>query len=59
VRWSQYFINTLRDVPARPAVIRQKFMMRARMIRKVAAGICTYVMAWKFNCRRRPKELER
>ncbi len=39
MRWSQYFINTLREVPADADVISQKLMMRAGMIRKVAAGI--------------------
>src|SRR5205823_13954305 len=41
MRWSQYFINTLREVPADADVISQKLMMRAGMIRKVAAGIYT------------------
>src|SRR6476659_9129319 len=43
MRWSQYFINTLREVPADADVISQKLMMRAGMIRKVAAGIYTYL----------------
>src|SRR5438270_1182584 len=43
MRWSQYFINTLREVPADADVISQKLMMRASMIRKVAAGIYTYL----------------
>src|SRR3954468_15902002 len=43
MRWCQYFINTLREVPADADVISQKLMMRASMIRKVAAGIYTYV----------------
>ena len=38
-----YFINTLREVPADADVISQKLMMRAGMIRKVAAGIYTYL----------------
>src|SRR5258707_10151859 len=41
MRWSQYFINTWREVPADADVISQKLMMRAGMIRKVAAGIYT------------------
>src|SRR5436305_3120659 len=41
MRWSQYFLNTLREVPADADVISQKLMMRAGMIRKVAAGIYT------------------
>src|SRR5260370_33037125 len=43
MRWSQYFINTLREVPADADLISQKLMMRAGMIRKVAAGIYTYL----------------
>src|SRR4030067_1576988 len=39
MRWSRYFINTLREVPSDADVISQKLMMRAGMIRKVAAGI--------------------
>ena len=43
MRWSQSFIVTLREVPADADVISQKLMMRASMIRKVAAGIYTYL----------------
>ncbi|HVR39936.1 MAG TPA: proline--tRNA ligase [Thermoanaerobaculia bacterium] len=43
MRWTRYFINTLREVPADADVISQKLMMRAAMIRKVAAGIYTYL----------------
>ncbi|HUF16407.1 MAG TPA: proline--tRNA ligase [Thermoanaerobaculia bacterium] len=43
MRWSQYFINTLREIPADADVISQRLMMRAGMIRKVAAGIYTYL----------------
>jgi prolyl-tRNA synthetase len=43
MRWSRYFINTLRESPADADVISQKLMMRAAMIRKVAAGIYTYL----------------
>src|SRR5436305_15097294 len=43
MRWSQYFINTLREVPADADVISPKLMMRGGMIRKVAAGIYTYL----------------
>ncbi|PYQ30579.1 MAG: proline--tRNA ligase [Acidobacteria bacterium] len=43
MRWSRYFINTLREVPADAEVISQRLMMRAGMIRKVAAGIYTYL----------------
>ncbi|MEK6373735.1 MAG: proline--tRNA ligase [Acidobacteriota bacterium] len=43
MRWTKYFINTLREVPADADVISQKLMMRAGMLRKVAAGIYTYL----------------
>src|SRR5512138_2884552 len=43
MRWSRYFINTLREVPADADVISQKLLMRAGMPRKVAAGIYTYL----------------
>ncbi len=43
MRWSQTFIVTLREVPADADVISQKLMMRAGMLRKVAAGIYTYL----------------
>src|SRR5207253_8428353 len=41
--WSQYFLYTLREDPADADVISQKLMMRAGMLRKVAAGIYTYL----------------
>ncbi|HEV2720533.1 MAG TPA: proline--tRNA ligase [Thermoanaerobaculia bacterium] len=43
MRWSHSFIYTLRESPADADVISQKLMMRAGMIRKVAAGIYTYL----------------
>src|SRR3954449_12125027 len=43
MRWTSYFLNTLREVPSDADVISQKLMMRAGMIRKVAAGIYTYL----------------
>jgi prolyl-tRNA synthetase len=43
MRWTQYFIVTLREVPADADVVSQKLMMRAGMLRKVAAGIYTYL----------------
>ncbi|MHB8998748.1 MAG: proline--tRNA ligase, partial [Thermoanaerobaculia bacterium] len=43
MRWTQYFIATLREVPADADIISQKLMLRAGMIRKVAAGIYTYL----------------
>ncbi|MGA7613935.1 MAG: proline--tRNA ligase [Thermoanaerobaculia bacterium] len=43
MRWNRYFINTLREEPADADVVSQKLMARAGMIRKVAAGIYTYL----------------
>ncbi len=43
MRWSHYFLHTLREVPADADVISQQLMMRAGLIRKVAAGIYTYL----------------
>ncbi|HUP66152.1 MAG TPA: proline--tRNA ligase [Thermoanaerobaculia bacterium] len=43
MRWTEQFIQTIREVPADADVISQKMMMRAGMIRKVAAGIYTYL----------------
>ena len=43
MRWTQYFINTLREEPADADVVSQKLMMRSGMIRKVAAGIYSYL----------------
>src|SRR5438132_9253924 len=43
MRWSQYFLYTLREDPADADVISHKLMMRAGMLRKVAAGIYTYL----------------
>src|SRR5947208_13309349 len=43
MRWTQYFIVTLRESPADADVVSQKLMMRAGMLRKVAAGIYTYL----------------
>src|SRR6266571_86769 len=43
MRWSRSFIPTLREVPSDADVVSQRLMMRAGMIRKVAAGIYTYL----------------
>jgi len=43
MRWSQFFLYTLREDPADADVISQRLMMRAALIRKVAAGIYTYL----------------
>ncbi len=43
MRWSNYFLYTLREDPSDADVISQKLMMRAGLIRKVAAGIYNYL----------------
>src|SRR6266568_5424728 len=43
MRWSEYFLYTLREDPADADVISQKLMIRSGMLRKVAAGIYTYL----------------
>jgi prolyl-tRNA synthetase len=48
VRFSQSFIPTLRDDPADAEVVSHRLMLRAGMIRKVAAGIYSYLpLAWR------------
>ncbi len=43
VRYSQYFIPTLKEDPADAEVVSHKLMIRAGMIRKLAAGIYNYL----------------
>jgi len=43
MRYSQYLLNTIKETPADAEVISHQLMMRAGMIRKVAAGIYSYL----------------
>ncbi len=43
MRYSQFFIPTLKETPADAEVISHQLMLRAGMIRKLAAGIYTYM----------------
>ncbi|ADD67139.1 prolyl-tRNA synthetase [Denitrovibrio acetiphilus DSM 12809] len=43
MRYSKYFIPTLREVPADAEVVSHKLMARAGMIKKVASGIYSYL----------------
>jgi prolyl-tRNA synthetase len=43
MRYSQYFIPTVKETPADAEVISHQLMLRAGMIRKVAAGIYNYL----------------
>jgi prolyl-tRNA synthetase len=42
-RFSEFFIPTLKEVPAEAEVISHQMMLRAGMIRKLAAGIYSYL----------------
>ena len=39
MRYSKYFLPTLREVPADAEVISHQLMLRAGMVRRIAAGI--------------------
>ncbi len=43
MRYSNYFIPTLKEVPAEAEIASHKLMLRAGMIRKVASGLYTYL----------------
>jgi prolyl-tRNA synthetase len=43
MRYSSFFIATLKETPSDAEVISHQLMMRAGMIRKIAAGIYTYM----------------
>ena len=43
MRWSQYFIPTLREDPADAEVISHKLLLRAGLIRQLGAGIYSYM----------------
>lgn len=43
MRWSQYFVPTLREDPADAEVISHKLLLRAGVIRQLSAGIYSYL----------------
>ncbi|CAN5851262.1 proline--tRNA ligase [soil metagenome] len=43
MRWSQYFVPTLREDPADAEVVSHKLLLRAGVIRQLAAGIYSYL----------------
>lgn len=43
MRWSNYYLPTLKEDPAEAEVISHRLLMRAGMIRKLASGIYTYL----------------
>ncbi len=47
-RWSRYYLHTTREVPNDAEVVSHQLLIRAGMIKKVAAGIYTYLPAgWR------------
>jgi prolyl-tRNA synthetase len=45
MRWSRYPINTVKETPAEAEVISHQLMLRAGLIRRLAAGIYTWTAA--------------
>jgi prolyl-tRNA synthetase len=43
MRWSQYFVPTLREDPADAEIISHKLLLRAGLIRQLGAGIYSYL----------------
>lgn len=43
MRYSQYFVPTVKETPADAEVVSHQLMLRAGMVRKVAAGIYSYL----------------
>ncbi|MEJ7710908.1 MAG: aminoacyl--tRNA ligase-related protein [Pyrinomonadaceae bacterium] len=43
MRWSQYFVPTLREDPADAEVVSHKLLLRAGMVRQLSAGIYSYL----------------
>ena len=43
MRWSQYFVPTLREDPADAEVVSHKLLLRAGLIRQLGAGIYSYL----------------
>lgn len=43
MRWTKYFLNTVRETPGDADAVSHQLMQRAGMLQKVAAGIYTYL----------------
>ncbi|MBD0325416.1 MAG: proline--tRNA ligase, partial [Pyrinomonadaceae bacterium] len=43
MRWSQFFIPTLREVPADAEVVSHRLLLRAGVIRQLSAGVYSYL----------------
>ncbi|HEV2763060.1 MAG TPA: hypothetical protein VGV38_08700, partial [Pyrinomonadaceae bacterium] len=52
MRWSQYFVPTLRENPADAEVVSHRLLLRAGLVRQLAAGIYSYLpLAWRVMTR--------
>jgi prolyl-tRNA synthetase len=52
MRWSQFFIPTLREDPADAEVVSHRLLLRAGLVRQLAAGIYSYLpLAWRVMAR--------
>ena len=48
MRWSQFYLFTTRESPSDAEVVSHQLMVRAGMLRKLAAGIYTYLpLGWR------------
>ena len=43
MRWSQYFIPTLKETPADAEILSHKLLLRAGLVRKLTAGLYTFM----------------
>ncbi|MDP2981187.1 MAG: proline--tRNA ligase, partial [Candidatus Omnitrophota bacterium] len=43
MRWSKYFIPTLKEVPSEAEAVSHRLMIRSGLIRKLASGVYTYL----------------
>lgn len=48
MRWSRFYIPTLKEAPSDAEVVSHKLLMRAGMVRKLTSGIYTYMpLGWR------------
>ena len=43
MRWSQYFIPTLKESPADAEILSHKLLLRAGLVRKLTGGLYTFL----------------
>ena len=43
MRWSKYPVNTTKETPADAEIVSHQLMLRAGLIRKLAAGLYTWM----------------